>query len=170
MSVWPSCVNSPGSSTLSTGTIPSNKIFLVLFRQPFINVWSQSNNWIGVYGESQTYQGVHGTAKSSGYGVVGSCDGEGAGFWGMSKNGAGVYGESTKNAGVYGQSEEWCGVYRYSTIVSAVLEQGGRYALVARDEQFEATHFEGNVEVTGDIKLVKADYAEDFDVAGSENV
>jgi hypothetical protein len=61
----------------------------------------------------------------------------------------GVYGHSKRNVGVYGESEEGAGVY-------------GKGALAAK--------FEGDVEVTGDIRLTNADCAEDFDVVETEAV
>jgi hypothetical protein len=57
----------------------------------------------------------------------------------------GVYGQSKRNAGVYGESTEGIGVFGI----------GGRLA----------ARFEGDVEVTGDIRLTNADCAEQFDVA-----
>jgi hypothetical protein len=116
-----------------------------------------SRNWIGVYGES----------KGKGHGVWGETTSEdgGAGVVGKSKNWLGVHGISTGNghgvigettgeharggAGVIGKSKNWIGVLGQGPI---------------------AGRFEGDVEVTGDIRLLNADCAEDFDVAEPENV
>jgi hypothetical protein len=122
---------------------------------------------VGVIGISKNSNGVHGIAKGEGHGVVGETTGEfaksGAGVVGTSKNwvgvhgiakgeGHGVIGETTGEfakggAGVIGKSANWVGV----------LGQGPT-----------AGRFEGNVEVTGDIKLVNADCAEDFNISDSE--
>jgi hypothetical protein len=111
-----------------------------------------SRNWIGVYGES----------KGKGHGVMGETksDEGGAGVVGSSKNWVGVHGISTGKghgvigettgehdkggAGVIGKSKNWIGVLGQGPI---------------------AGRFEGDVEVTGDIRLLNADCAEDFDVA-----
>lgn len=61
----------------------------------------------------------------------------------------GVYGCSKRNVGVYGVSEEGAAIY-------------GKGVLAAK--------FEGDVEVTGDIRLTNADCAEDFDVVEAELV
>jgi hypothetical protein len=62
----------------------------------------------------------------------------------------GVYGFSKNNVGVYGESENDVGIYG----------KGGRLA----------AQFEGDVEVTGDIRLTNADCAEDFDVAEAAQI
>jgi hypothetical protein len=101
----------------------------------------------GVYGES-VQQGVFGhSTDSAGTGVYGSS--VGAGF--------GVRGESAEGIAVKGQS--------FGTGI-AVQGIGGRLA----------GHFEGDVEITRnlnvgvDVILAGADCAEDFDIAGFENV
>jgi hypothetical protein len=92
----------------------------------------------GVYGES-AQQGVFGHSTStSGTGVYGNS--EGAGF--------GVRGDSTDGVAVQGQS----------------FGSGPAGRFLGRVEvQGDAT-FTGNVHVTGDIQLVNADCAEDFDI------
>jgi hypothetical protein len=60
----------------------------------------------------------------------------------------GVYGSSVTNQGVFAESAQGVGI----------LAKGGRLA----------GRFEGNVEVTGDIQLVNADCAEEFDVVATE--
>jgi hypothetical protein len=96
----------------------------------------------GVYGESGQ-QGVFGY----------STDGSGTGVYGGSKDGSGigVRGDSTDGIAVQGQS------FGNGIAVQGI---GGRLA----------GRFEGDVEVTGDIRLVNADCAEDFDIAGLEKV
>lgn len=96
----------------------------------------------GVYGESGQ-QGVFGH----------STDGSGTGVYGGSAGGSGfgVRGDSTDGIAVQGQS------FGNGIAVQGI---GGRLA----------GRFEGDVEVTGDIRLVNADCAEDFDIAGLEKV
>jgi hypothetical protein len=76
----------------------------------------------------------------------------GNGVFGVSNvpNASGVFG-ANNNGGirVAGQSEKAIGI----------LGRGGT-----------AGRFEGDVEVTGDIRLVNADCAEDFDVSGTEEM
>ncbi|HEY6528325.1 MAG TPA: hypothetical protein VIZ65_06495 [Cellvibrionaceae bacterium] len=103
----------------------------------------------GVYGESPN-QGVFGHAKdASGTGVYGHTLGKR-----IDENtveGAGVRGESEQGAALKGQC--------FGEGI-AVLGIGGRLA----------GRFEGDVEVTGDIRLANADCAEDFTVACSASV
>lgn len=62
----------------------------------------------------------------------------------------GVQGASTKGAGVAGRSAEGVGIWGFS-------------------QHGVAGHFQGDVQVTGDIKLVNADCAEDFNLSDSDN-
>ena len=133
-------------------------------------VWGHSNQTgTGVLGEAAKGPGVHGTSTESdgvlgegpvgvygrntrvpGNGVIGYSD-AGRGVWGHSnQTGTGVLGEAAKGVGVHGVSTENIGVYG----------KGGRLA----------GFFEGDVEVTGDIRLANADCAEDFDVSGADKV
>jgi hypothetical protein len=96
----------------------------------------------GVYGESGQ-QGVFGH----------STDGSGTGVYGGSVGGSGfgVRGDSTDGVAVQGQS------FGNGIGIQGI---GGRLA----------GRFDGNVEVTGDIRLANADCAEDFDIAGLEKI
>ncbi|WHZ26430.1 MAG: hypothetical protein OJF51_001225 [Nitrospira sp.] len=135
----------------------------------------------GVLGESEKFNGVLGITTANGHaGVAGVCDqGKSNGVYGRSKsangvigfssadgssgvagandegNGFGVYGRSARAAGVQGESKEGNGVAGISTSGMGVYGKGGRLA----------GFFEGDVEVTGDIRLTNADCAEDFDIA-----
>jgi hypothetical protein len=80
--------------------------------------------------------------------VVGKSE-QGSGVFGRSTNLAGIEGHSTKGTGVFGICETGNGI--------GVFGKGGRLA----------GFFEGDVEVTGDIRLANADCAEDFDVSGA---
>jgi hypothetical protein len=124
---------------------------------------------VEVVGESETGAGVTGTSTKW-VGVRGQSDGVldlnasrvGVGVWGEStgKGGIAVMGEARHQeggAGVIGKSINWIGVYGESTTAVGIW---GKAPTAGR--------FEGNVEVTGDIRLVNADCAEDFDIADSE--
>jgi hypothetical protein len=107
----------------------------------------------GVFGESKKGEGVRGISHSRFHGgVVGTCDNEGAGVFGESTNGEGVRGvsHSAAHAAVVGTNDNPAGI--------GIFGKGGRLA----------GRFEGDVEVTGDIRLVNADCAEDFDIAAAE--
>ena len=74
----------------------------------------------------------------------------------------GILGETTTDdggAGVVGSSKNWVGVFGQSQTQVGIW---GRAPVAGR--------FEGDVEVTGDIRLKNADCAEDFDIAKSEHV
>ncbi len=143
----------------------------------------------GVYGESTLFNGVRGVTFAPGHGaVVGISENrtqeagpgvfgqsDAAGIWGVSKTwhgaagqsesttgGAGVYGQGLSgNFGVLGESTTGAGVEgRSSESGIGVVGRGGRLA----------GRFEGDVEVTGDIRLVNADCAEDFDISGAEQI
>lgn len=114
-------------------------------------VMGHSKTWIGVYGESDTSAGVVGVAKTW-VGVHGAS---------TQKGGHGVFGESQHaegGAGVIGTSKNWVGVYGESETKIGIW---GRAPL--------AGYFQGDVEVTGDIRLVNADCAENFYVTDSED-
>jgi hypothetical protein len=104
----------------------------------------------GVVGESETYQGVFGKSRDNS-GVVGESEKMHAVFGITHSTFAGVFGASDAGGdGVAGESNTGVGVHG----------KGGRLAGL----------FEGDVEVTGDIRLANADCAEDFDVAEAESV
>ena len=117
-------------------------------------VYGKSSTSIGVQGESASTTGgagVHG--KAIGPGVVGVSD-TWHGTFGTTASttgGTGVRGEHTAGGiGVSGESLNSGGV--------GVHGKGGRLAAL----------FEGDVEVTGDIRLLNADLAEDFDVEADD--
>ena len=99
---------------------------------------------------------------------------EAFGVHGKSINSEGVFGESDKKAGVFGQcnngSSYWVQGFSISTGVGVILAVDGKHALVARNWTQSARRFEGDVEVTGDIRMVNADCAEEFDVDDWDNV
>lgn len=113
----------------------------------------------GVYGESGQ-QGVFGHSTDvSGTGVYGGSV-EGSGF--------GVRGDSTDGIAVQGQS------FGNGTAIKGIGfgkgKENGKGIAVEGIGGLLAGRFDGDVEVTGDIRLVNADCAEDFDIAGLERV
>lgn len=120
----------------------------------------ESEGFDGVWGEThaQGFSGVSGrnTHAQGGYGVWGSSD-AGRGIGGFSKTWQGVYGHSDKNAGVVGESDTFVAIW-------AETKTPDHPALFAKGPGL-AARFEGDVEVTTDIRLLNADCAEDFDVA-----
>jgi hypothetical protein len=117
-----------------------------------------SEKWIGAYGESQEAEGVRGVGHK-GAGVSGSSE-KWIGTYGESQEAEGVRGVGHKGAGVSGKSEQWIGVYGESTSGVGVQGKGGRLAGL----------FEGDVEVTGDLRIPNADCAEDFNICSSTKV
>lgn len=131
---------------------------------------------IGVWGEALGFggAGVHGTGHFN-------CGVYGEGFSGVvgvstaseSYDTSGVHGKSEGNAvGVRGTSRGNDAVLGISSSsahagVSAVNDGGG-FGLWARGNI--AGHFEGDVEVYGDIRLMNADCAEEFDITGTETL
>jgi hypothetical protein len=104
----------------------------------------------GVVGVSDDFQGVFGKSRDNA-GVVGESDKMHAVFGVTHSTFAGVFGASDAGgAGVAGESNTGIGVHG----------KGGRLA----------GFFEGDVEVTGDIRLANADYAEDFDITDADSV
>lgn len=108
----------------------------------------------GMYAESDSWDGVAGVSNT-GTGVFGA--GELHGVHGKSAAGRAVFGENTAQGdGVTGSSDAGNGV--------AALSRTGT-GLYARSDSGRAAYFHGHVEVTGEIRLVGADCAEEFRVA-----
>jgi len=78
---------------------------------------------------------------------------------GRTETGTAVRGEASNGTGVSGFSISGTGVFGSSSNIG-VHGKGGRLA----------GFFEGDVEVTGDIRCTNADCAEDFDVSGADKV
>lgn len=108
----------------------------------------------GMYAESDSWDGVAGIS-TSGTGVFGA--GELHGVHGKSGAGRAVFGENTAQGdGVTGSSDAGNGV--------AALSRAGT-GLYASSGSGRAAYFHGHVEVTGEIRLIGADCAEEFCVA-----
>ena len=154
-----------GSSKKQTGVVGESETFVgVSGDGPAMGVWgfSATGDGVvgegrrGVVGESRTFQGVFGHSTENA-GVVGESEAfhavfgishsahNGGVFGTNDKGGWGVVGRSDSNTGVSGESDTGVGVHG----------KGGRLA----------GFFEGDVQVTGDIRLANADCAEDFDIA-----
>jgi hypothetical protein len=142
----------------------------------------------GVWGVSKEATGVHGVSENTGTGVIGESK-IGRGVHGISETWQGVFGQSRDNAGIVGESETFHAIFGVSHSVNnggviginvdhSDAEQGfgviGRGRIGISGESNAgigvfgkgalAARFEGDVEVTGDIRLTNKDFAEDFDV------
>jgi hypothetical protein len=116
----------------------------------------------GVYGRSARSDGVIGITTGDGKaGVAGVCDtGNGNGVYGRSKAANGVTGSSDQGAGVHGRGPTG-GFFEGGSIAGVhAVSLGQGPAILAQ----------GDVEVTGDIRLTNADCAEDFDIADADLV
>jgi hypothetical protein len=154
-------------------------------------VVGESQTWMGVYGKSSSTTGGAGVwGEAVGPGVVGKSQtwhgvyGEtssttgGAGVWGEHKgNGNGVVGNSNGGAGVWATSETFEALHAESkspttnAVAAYQLNPTGTGAAVYGESrgQGPAAFFKGDVLVTGDIKLINADCAEEFTI-GAEAV
>jgi hypothetical protein len=141
---------------------------------------------VGVQGNSTSGRGIEGNcpqgtgvvgASSSGVGIWGGSDSS-TGAGGMSKSGFGVQGVSQTNTGVLGNSTGGFGVQGVSETNTGVAGNStSGYGVVAQSKSgiaLQATggqlaaRFEGDVEITGDIRLLNvADCAEEFDILES---
>jgi hypothetical protein len=137
-----------------------------------------SNN--GVAGTSTTGNGVFGVSNTN-VGVLGCSTTDGA----VVRTGVGVLGQSTSNWGVGGTSDSGAGVVGTSNINNGVAgtstSGNGVAGFSTKGPGLWATgtpagFFQGNVTVTGnitaqgDIFLAGADCAEQFDLAGNEQL
>jgi len=122
-------------------------------------VLGESTSGRGVVAKSDTDYGLRAASRTSA-GIRGSSV-EGRGIEGWATKAEGVVGISTTGNGVWGQTDgQGVGVLGTSKGGIGVYGQGGRLA----------GFFEGDVEVTGDIRLMNADCAEDFDVSSVDKV
>ena len=146
-------------------------------------VWGESDKgsgvtgighkWYGVYGQAEDQVGVFGQS-TNGIGVQGHSINQ-HGVWGESDKGSGVTGIGHKWHGVFGQADDQVGVFGQSTSGRGVVGVSNGTATGVEGNSKDgigvfgkgghlAGRFEGDVEVTGDIRLTNADFAEDFDV------
>jgi hypothetical protein len=141
---------------------------------------AKTGGGLGVYGESKFWNAVRGATYAPGHaavvgisevhnpdpanhpennpgpGVLGQSDG--TAIWGSSKTWVGVFGETQSTVGgpaVMGEHHQGgSAVYGFSRSGVGIHGKGGRLA----------GFFEGDIEVTGDIRLTNADCAEDFNI------
>jgi hypothetical protein len=115
-------------------------------------------NGAGVFGTSAGYEGVHGeTTATNGSAAIGAINkGNGAAFYGISQQGEGVHGETSSTT--------------FAAVAGIMLNPSGTGAGVYGESrgQGPAGFFKGNVQVTGDILLLNADCAEDFEIAAPD--
>jgi hypothetical protein len=132
-------------------------------------VWGHGKTWMGVYGFSQSTTG--------GAGVMGEGD-PAPSVIGKSTNWIGVYGETNGRdngpAGVLGEGKDGGdGVKGHASgqgragVAGFHLTNNGPGIF---GKGSPAGLFEGDIEVTGDIRLQNADCAEDFDIVCIEQV
>jgi hypothetical protein len=143
-------------------------------------VFGISDSGVGVFGESLRNDGVQGITSQTGRsGVTGIHRLDGNGVFGQSESGRGVAGISNTGRGVEGVSNGGDGVFgqtnRKDRSGVTGSNTGGGRGLTAVGSP--AGHFDGDVEVTGnincherstitcfDVSLTGGDCAEDFDV------
>lgn len=121
-----------------------------------------------VLGRSVVSRGVQGHSTKD-HAVVGEST-NGTGVFGISENQRGVEGHGTKDHGVVGRSKDGAGVFGISEHSNGIEGHSGSGIGVRGKGGRLAGFFEGDVEVTGDIRLANADCAEDFDVSGTDRM
>lgn len=123
----------------------------------FVGVWGESHGegFPGVLGISDLWAGVVGESRSTTQ----------SGVWGKGSSWQGVLGTSVDQAGVVGTSDNFVGVWAESRAAG----QAALFA-VAKSPEGLAGRFEGDVEVTGDVRLANADGAELFDVVAVDEI
>ncbi|HEV2349546.1 MAG TPA: hypothetical protein VG028_06835 [Terriglobia bacterium] len=161
-------------------------------------VLGESNSGVGVFGTSDAQAGVVGTSKqldgvqgisqsAQHAGVSGSNTSGGMGVYGYSSLFDGVQGisDAKDHAGVSGVNRsgvQGMGVYGYSTNFDGVQGESGSkdHAGVSGTNNSggmgvwasgtPAGYFNGDIQVTGDVKLSNQDCAEDFNISGPEEI
>jgi hypothetical protein len=156
---------------------------------------SDGEDTFGVYGLSAQGAGVRGEG-SSGPGMSGSSDG-GTGVTGMSRHGDGMQARTRSSAmnGIFARNDATSpsppdtpggnGVFGLSTVPNASgvfgANNNGGIGVTGTSPEADgiglqgsggrlAGRFVGDVEVHGDIRLMGADCAEDFDIADAEQI
>jgi hypothetical protein len=129
-------------------------------------IWAESRgNGAGVIGNSKSGTGVVAGSDTS-HGIWAESRGNAAGIVGKSATGHGIWGESLAgNAGIVGKSATGNGVHAESLGGGVGLNAVSASGVGVRAKGGNlAGYFEGNVQVTGDIGLVNADCAEEFNM------
>jgi hypothetical protein len=130
-------------------------------------VLAQSNDGDGLLASTGSSQHVGVTGQNNSTAMATGPGGSGVFGLTVAPGGAGVFGannapDGSPGRGVQGNGPE-AGVAGYSAQGIGVLAQSGGIGIKAQAPT--AGHFDGDIEVTGDIKLLGADCAEDFDVS-----
>jgi quercetin dioxygenase-like cupin family protein len=138
---------------------------------------------IGVFGSSDSFEGVHGESHSGNTAAVAGTNNTAPGSigtFGQSDPGRGVVGVSKTNAGVFGVSDSFEGVHGESHSGTAAAVAGNNTntgpGVFGKSSGGAAGFFDGDVVVTrnltakGDIFLTNGDCAEDFDVSGTTDI
>jgi hypothetical protein len=148
--------------------------------EPGFGVAGRSQKSAGVRGDSMDGVGVEG-ASITAYGVAGASQ-RSAGVRGTSDDGRGVEGWSTKSEGVFGLGRtggyfegSFEGIHAVShdphaAGIAGYNDNTGPAIFGKSTGGGPAGYFDGEVVVTGDIRLANADCAEDFDVFGGHQV
>lgn len=141
-------------------------------------VRAHSRALAGIRGSSDTGVGVEGESRGAAPGVVGSST-SGNGIEGRASAGIGVVGTSAEGVGVKGASRDFEGVHAETTSAATAalaafnLNPSGTGAAVFAKKAGDKGHagfFDGQVFITGDlgvagnIQMVNADCAENFDL------
>ena len=176
-----------GKSNSGDGVFGTGRRGVVGVSQTYQGVFGKSGDNAGVVGESDRMHAVfgitHSTLSPTHAGVYGASTAGGRGVMGESQKFQGVYGKSGDNAGVVGESDKFhavfgithstfAGVYGASTAGGTGVAGESTTGIGVHGKGGKlAGFFEGDVEVTGDIRLANAaDCAEDFDVSGAVKV
>lgn len=150
--------------------------------EKFHGVFGKSQDNVGVAAESQNAEAMNAVSHSAKHAAIiaiNDANGEGVrgqsganvGVIGLSDTGRGIYGGSNTNFGVSGISKQSTGVLgRAEASGAGVIGESQSGIGVHGKGGRLAGFFEGDVEVTGDIRLKNADCAEDFDIVGLAKV
>jgi hypothetical protein len=170
-----------GWATLSEGVVGISTTGNGVWGQtdgPGIGVLGTSPNGTGVQGKSVHSFGVRGESVS-GRGVVAVSDTDyglrassrtSAGIRGSSIEGRGVEGWATNSEGIVGISANGTGVWGQTEGSGIGVVGSSAHGIGVHGKGRLAALFDGDVEVTGDLRLTNADCAEDFEIADAETV
>jgi hypothetical protein len=145
----------------------------VVVQEAPVGLWQFSASNVAIMGESTVFNGIRGLGHAGDHAaIVGLNDNKGPGVYGRS-DGAGVIGVSQTWMGVYGESQGggagvW-GEHKAGGHGVVGVGNGNGAGVYGRGGRV-AGFFEGDVEVTGDLRLTNADCAEDFDISAAEPV
>lgn len=161
-----------GTSTSGTGVLGKSSSGRAVWgvSDTFIATVGDTVSGTGVWGATQTGTGVVGFAQGGGAGpdldltaatgVLGRSNApNGRGVWGLSDSSMAAVGDSVTGTGVWGHSGSGPGVVALSDSGRGIQAKGN-----------PAGHFEGDVEITGDVRLLNADCAEEFQTSGDNGI